>query len=181
MAKSLHCTNYYRGFALGRGKKARFRWLLTLPLWKNKKNNLKKKERKLISPRGLLLGFVRCLNKVHPDESRCCCCSLTLHPNIRDRVRLLQMTLHWHMTGERHFKFLTGRDISPKPSHQADSTRARRSAASHSEPRCNLDESRGSWRGRVGPVVPVNGRAAPLKREVYSCFICSFIFTFTLR
>lgn len=91
------------------------------------------------------------------------------------------MTLHWHMTGERHFKFLTGRDISPKPSHQADSTRALRSAASHSEPRCNLDESRGSWRGRVGPVIPVNGRAAPLKREVYSCFICSFIFTFTLR
>lgn len=28
----------------------------------------------------------------------------------------------------------------------------------------------------MGPVVPVNGRAAPLKREVYSCFICSFIF-----
>lgn len=37
----------------------------------------------------------------------------TLHPNMRDSVRLLQMTLHWHMTGERHFKFLTGRDISP--------------------------------------------------------------------
>ncbi|KAI9548413.1 hypothetical protein NQZ68_010635 [Dissostichus eleginoides] len=34
---------------------------------------------------------------------------------MRDSVRLLQMSLHWHMTGERHFKFLTGRDISPKP------------------------------------------------------------------
>lgn len=39
---------------------------------------------------------------------------LTLHPNMSDRVRLLQMTLHWHMTGERHLKFLTGRDISPE-------------------------------------------------------------------
>ncbi|KAK9536703.1 hypothetical protein VZT92_006466 [Zoarces viviparus] len=34
---------------------------------------------------------------------------------MRERVRLLQMTLHWHMTGERHFKLRTGRDISPKP------------------------------------------------------------------
>lgn len=33
---------------------------------------------------------------------------------MRDRVRLLQMTLHWHMTGERHLKFLTGRDIRPE-------------------------------------------------------------------
>lgn len=40
---------------------------------------------------------------------------LTLHPNMSDRVRLLQMSLHWHMTGERHFRFLTGRDISPEP------------------------------------------------------------------
>lgn len=37
---------------------------------------------------------------------------------MRDRVRLLQMTLHWHMTGERHFKFLTGRDISPDADRQ---------------------------------------------------------------
>lgn len=61
---------------------------------------------------------------------------LTLHPNMRDRVRLLQMTLHWHMTGERHFKFLTGRDISPDThSRQTAQSRARWSAASHSEPR----------------------------------------------
>ncbi|CAB1421224.1 unnamed protein product [Pleuronectes platessa] len=39
---------------------------------------------------------------------------LTLHPNMSDRVRLLQMTLHWHMTGDRHFRFLTARDISPE-------------------------------------------------------------------
>lgn len=61
---------------------------------------------------------------------------LTLHPNMSERVRLLQMTLHWHMTGERHFKFLTGRDISPEPhTRQADRQhrpQARRSAATHS-------------------------------------------------
>lgn len=62
----------------------------------------------------------------------------TLHPNMRDSVRLLQMTLHWHMTGERHLKFLTGRDISPetrgKQTAQERGSSLRRSA--HSEARC---------------------------------------------
>lgn len=49
------------------------------------------------------------------SSSFSCCFPLTLQPNMRDRVRLLQMTLHWHMTGERHLKFLTGRDIRPEP------------------------------------------------------------------
>ena len=48
-----------------------------------------------------------------------------MHPNMRDRVRLLQMTLHWHMTGERHFRFLTGRDIGPeqRAAHSRDASR----------------------------------------------------------
>lgn len=40
---------------------------------------------------------------------------LTLQPNMRERVRLLQMSLHWHITGEKHFKFLKGGDIMSTP------------------------------------------------------------------
>lgn len=69
----------------------------------------------------------------------------TLHPNMRDSVRLLQMTLHWHMTGERHLKFLTGRDISPethgKQTAQERGSSLRRSA--HSEARCCGQPRRG--------------------------------------
>lgn len=73
----------------------------------------------------------------------------TLHPNMRDSVRLLQMTLHWHMTGERHLKFLTGRDISPethgKQGAQERSSSPRRCA--HSEARCCWQPRRGAGGG----------------------------------
>lgn len=46
------------------------------------------------------------------------CSKLTLQPNMRERVRLLQITLHWHITGERHFRFLTGGDICSTPIDQ---------------------------------------------------------------
>lgn len=94
------------------------------------------KTKRAISHKGLpflhKLFIYACANYSHPQklplprlarlrDSRCAATigsarkpRLTLHPNMRDRVRLLQMTLHWHMTGDRHFKLLTGRDISPE-------------------------------------------------------------------
>ncbi|TNN21516.1 hypothetical protein EYF80_068372 [Liparis tanakae] len=65
---------------------------------------------------------------------------------MRDRVRLLQMTLHWHMTGERHFRPRTGGDIGPRAGRRGtDRERtggARRSAA--------RTQSRGAVRGESG-------------------------------
>lgn len=82
-----------------------------------------------------------------------------MHPNMSERVRLLQMTLHWHMTGERHFKFLTGRDISPEPhtrqaGRQTDSTDHKLVGPpplTHSQPRYTHRE-RGREGGSVGRV-----------------------------
>lgn len=40
---------------------------------------------------------------------------LTLQPNMSESVRLLHISLHWHITGEKHLRFLRGGDITSTP------------------------------------------------------------------
>lgn len=59
---------------------------------------------------------------------------LTLQPNMSDSVRLLHISLHWHITGEKHLRFLRGGDITSTPidtKHTEHRPPALRSARGH--------------------------------------------------